>query len=513
MSQSRWTQNRCFVSASAAVWMTAGFAVGGHAFRIVDVESGQPVAARVYLLKDGAPYHPQGFVSYSRGRETHFLVPPEFELELTEGDWEMRVERGLEYHPVELAWRGAVPPLDEIRLRRWVNLNREGWWSADMHVHRAPDELERIVLAEDLNFVPTITTHVWGEDVNRRWPSIAEFPVEVEPGRIYTANSQEVERIEGGPGAVILFARDLPVSFDGYEMYPPSAVYTRRVRRMGGLVGGDKLFWLDTFVNVALGEIDFIEINNNHFLPHLVDMDLVHWSHWPVEFGYRAARGFALWNMDLYYRILNSGFRLPLSGGSASGVKATPVGFNRVYVRLSEGEFTYDAFMAGLKAGRTFSTNGAALELEADGRFGPGDEISARVGQVLPMRGRARSRIGLESLQLVVNGRVVAEVRTGGTEMALEHELEVGESCWVALRAFENSDLDSRFAHTSPIYVLVDGRPPRVEESIRDLLAKVDRLIHYVEESDGFRRECHRAETLDLYRRARAVYRERLEGR
>jgi hypothetical protein len=33
-----------------------------------------------------------------------------------------------------------------------------------------------------------------------------------------------------------------------------------------------------------------------------------------------------------------------LSGGSASGVKATPVGFNRVYVRLNEGEFNYDSF-------------------------------------------------------------------------------------------------------------------------------------------------------------------------
>lgn len=500
-------------SICATVWLTSGFAVGAHAFRIIDLESGLPVAARVHLVRDGTPYLPPGFVAYSRGQETHFLAPPEFEVELGDGAWEMRVERGLEYEPVEMAWRGAVPPMREISLRRWVNLNREGWWSADMHVHRAPDELKAILLAEDLNLVPTITTHSWGEVVNRRWPSISEFPVVVEPGRIYTANSQEVERIEGGPGAVTLFARGLPVPFEGYEMYPPSAVYTRQTRRMEGMVGGDKLFWLDTFVNVALGEIDFIEINNNHFLSHLVDMDLVHWSHWPVELGYRGARGFALWNMDLYYRILNSGFRLPLSGGSASGVKATPVGFNRVYVRLNEGEFNYDSFMEGLKAGRTFSTNGAVVELEVDGRYGPGDEISARAGQVLRVRGRARSRTGLESLQLVVNGLVAAETGAGETELALEHSLEVGESCWMALRAFEKSDLDNRFAHTSPIYALVEGRPPRVEASLRDLLGKLDQLIDYIEKSVAFRRESHRAETLELYRQARAIYQARLERR
>ena len=176
--------------------------------------------------------------------------------------------------------------------------------------------------------------------MSRPWTSPPEFPVVVEPGRLFTANAQEVERIQGGPGAVILLARDLPLPFTGYELYPPAVTYTRKVHEMGGFVEGDKLFWMDTFVNAALGEIDFVELNCNHFLPRLVDTDLVPWSHWPIEFGYRGPRGFALWMMDLYYRILNSGIPLPLSAGSANGVKATPVGYDRVYVRLGDDRST-----------------------------------------------------------------------------------------------------------------------------------------------------------------------------
>ena len=69
------------------------------------------------------------------------------------------------------------------------------------------------------------------------------------------------------------------------------------------------------------------------------------------RFGYRGSRGFALWMMDLYYRILNSGTELPLSAGSANGVKATPVGYDRVYVRLRKGQFDYPGFMQALKRG------------------------------------------------------------------------------------------------------------------------------------------------------------------
>jgi len=514
-------RTRASLAWACACWASAGLGAAAGAtvrIQVVDGAGGQAVAARAYLWQADQALLPPGFSSYARGDERHFLVPGDFELDLEPGKYRLRVERGLEYRPVELDLDVPRSTPLPVRLGRWVDMNRDGWYSADMHVHRDPAEIPLILRAEDLNFVPTITTHVWSNDVSQPWKTPSEFPVVVEPGRFFTANAQEVERIQGGPGAVILLARDLPLPFTGYELYPPSIAYTRRVHEMGGFVEGDKLFWVDTFVNAALGEIDFIELNCNHFLPRLVDTDLAPWSHWPIEFGYRGPRGFALWMMDLYYRILGSGIELPLSAGSANGVKATPVGFDRVYVRLGKDGFDYPGFMQALKQGRSFSTNGPILELEVDGGHGPGDRIAMRAGEEHRFRARARSRGALETLQLIVNGEVVAE-QTGRdvTELTLEKALRFDRSSWAAVRVFERAGSAEAwqpaglvFAHTSPVYFLLEGRPVVVPEAVQDLLQKIDRLIAHTERLEGFREEAHRKETLDVYRQAREVLQKRL---
>jgi hypothetical protein len=497
-----------------ACWAgTAGEAVAGSPvhIRIVDDATGQTVPARAYLKRGDEPLLPKGFSSYARGDERHFLVPGDFELDLETGKYRLRIERGLEYVPVDLDVDVPRSTPISVRLRRWIDMNRDGWYSADMHVHRDPAEIPLILRAEDLNFVPTITTHVWSTEVSQPWKWPSEFPVKVEANRLYTANAQEVERIQGGPGAVILLAEGVPLPFEGYELYPPAVSYTRKVHAMGGFVEGDKLFWVDTFVNVALGEIDFIELNCNHFAPRLVETDLTPWSHWPIEFGYRGNRGFALWMMDLYYRILNSGIQLPLSAGSANGVKATPVGYDRVYVRPGKDAFDYPGFMQALKLGRSFSTNGPILELEVDGRHGPGDRVDIRPGQELRFRARARSLGELESLQLIVNGEVVAQRAAPGIrELVLEQAVRFDRSSWAAVRAFGRSDRSEVFAHASPLYFFIGGRPVVVPEAVEDLLQKIDRLIAHTERLEGFRQESHRKETLDVYREAREVLRRRL---
>jgi len=504
-----------------ACWGGIGLgAAAGASVRIQvrDDAGAHPVPTRAYLWRGDEPLLPPGFSSYSQGDERHFLVPGDFELDLEPGTYKLRIERGLEYVPVELDLDVPRTTVVPVQLRRWIDMNGEGWYSADMHVHRDPADIPLILRAEDLNFVPTITTHVWSTDVSQPWKPPPEFPVVVEPGRLFTANAQEIERIQGGPGAVILLARDLPLPFTGYELYPPAVTYTRKVHEMGGLVEGDKLFWVDTFVNAALGELDFIELNCNHFLPRLVDTDLAPWSHWPMEFGYRGPRGFALWMMDLYYRILNSGIQLPLSAGSANGVKPTPVGYDRVYVQLGDHRFDYPSFMRALKEGRSFSTNGPILELDVDERYGPGDRIDVRSDREHRFRARARSRGTLERLQLIVAGEVVAE-QTGQNvrELTLEKTLSFDRSSWAAVRVFERSisteawrPAGLTFAHTSPIYFFVGGKPVVVPESVQDLLQKIDRLIAYTQSLEGFRQERHRQETLDVYREARDVLSRRL---
>ena len=258
--------------------------------RVVDDARGQAVAARAYLWRGEVSLLPPGFPAYDRGEERHFLVTGDFTLDLEPGRYRLRVERGAEYIPVDVDVEVPHAGVLTVSLRRWIDMNRAGWYSADMHVHRDPADLPLILQAEDLNFAPTITTHVWSTDVSAPWPPRPEFVTIVEPGRFFTSNAQEIERIQGGPGAVILLGRHVPLPFTGGELSPPSASYARAVHDRGGFVEGDKPFWVDVFVNALLGHIDALEVNCNHFLPRDVDTTWRRWSHWPLEFGYRGER-------------------------------------------------------------------------------------------------------------------------------------------------------------------------------------------------------------------------------
>ena len=104
-------------------------------------------------------------------------------------------------------------------------------------------------------------------------------------------------------------------------------------------------------------------------------------------------------------------------------------------------KFDYPGFMHALKLGKSFSTNGPILDLEVDGRHGPGDRIDIQRGQEVRFRARARSRGQLESLQLIVNGEVVAR-RAGQSsrELTLEEAVRLDRSSWAAVRAFERSE-------------------------------------------------------------------------
>jgi hypothetical protein len=89
-----------------ACWAATGLEAAAGAtvrLQVMDGATGQTVPARAYLWRGDEPLLPPGFSSYTRGNERHLLVPGDFELDLEPGTFRLRVERGLEYIPVELA--------------------------------------------------------------------------------------------------------------------------------------------------------------------------------------------------------------------------------------------------------------------------------------------------------------------------------------------------------------------------------------------------------------------------
>jgi hypothetical protein len=204
----------------------------------------------------------------------------------------------------------------------------------------------------------------------------------------------------------------------------------------------------------------------------------------------------AEWNC--WYHLLNCGFPLKVSGETdfpcMSGLR---VGQGRVYVRLGDVKSVeFDAWCAGLAAGRSYVSDGFAHALEFSvGGKRPGERLdlesaqsvvgrakvafAARTplavahGGVVPARGRRLvgdtvdlhgprrdgefSTAGeLRRVELVVNGRAAASYDVPADDRVhdIEFTVPIARSSWVALRHFPQ-------LHTNPVDVIVEERPIR----------------------------------------------------
>jgi len=473
-----------------------------------------PGPTRVYLADAaGAPVTPPGTVAYDKGDEHHFIAPGRIEIELRPGRYRVAAERGPEHRPVSVGLDLRAGDRREIELNpaRWIDMNAKGWYSADLHNHRKLEDVPTLLLAEDLNLAPTLVDWVW-DDGQRAPAPVTDEPIRrIDARHVYSVLDKEVERLMEGPGAVDLLGLRSPVPFEGYRLYPPNTVFTEAARRQGGYVDAEKIVWRDTAPLVALGQIDFAGIVYNHFNRHDVEFETDRWGmipKWRPEF--ETVAGMPLWAMEVYYHFLNCGFRLPASAGSASGVKAAPLGYARVYVHLEE-PFSYEAWFRGLKAGRSFATNGPMLFLTVDGRE-PGTTVKTKPGLSLRVRLEVLSPRALERVELIERGRVVRAFREFDAPGRLAAELDVTPETdgWLAARAFEPPGRTIRFGHTSPVYV-DRGTPASAAEDARFFLDWIDREARLYGASTSFRRERDRAAMLDLFARGRTVYERRAQ--
>lgn len=442
-------------------------------------------AARATVLgADGRAHAPRGvfrrIVSYT---ETHYFhADGEFSLELPPGPATVRIKRGVEYRPWErrLEVRSGEETFVEAELERFANLRERGWMSGDTHVHDlhagdlriSPEDLVAQAEAEAVEVIYALI-HV---DGSRTMGDPARFvagPHPASTGRVFLRYGQEY-RMPFGHRTFLnperLFyplttgvrgtAREAP--------FPPLFEYIRRLRAEQGdqvVVGMPHPYFgylaegvpfdgaspSEIPLDAALGVADFFDIN---CIPS-------------SETGSAA----------IYARLQNAGFRLAAAGGSdtfSDTSRDPPLGTGRTYVRVPEGAGP-ETFPSALRTGRSFSTNGPLLELDVDG-FGMGDEIERDGPARLPVRARAVSAVPMERLMVLVNGEVWREATgdpaadpVAGSPFTLEisGDLELRDSAWIAVRAEGPRTVwttdSSLFAHSTPVYVVLDGREIVVE--------------------------------------------------
>ncbi len=497
--------------------------------RVVDAGSGKPLASRVHVEDATGRYWPpvghRGPVPKGWRQDvgsdvlvegkTFAYVGGEFELRLAVGSYRIDVVRGFETHPRSLDFKVSGSQRSELRveLERWSEVARQGWYSGDTHVHFL-DPYDGLLESrgEDLNVVNVLATK-WGELITNLEHFSGEPSVVSDAEHIVYVGEESRHGFLGHTILLGISRLVFPLSWgapsegvpNGID-HPPMAHQADEAHRRGGFVSWAHFPWPDgeLAIDVALGKIDSV--------------DLFTWGDAFSDHNVMPAPPAAL----TWYRFLNCGFKLPVTAGTDKMSNDQVTGSVRTYVKL-DGPLTYDGWLDGIRAGRTFVTTAPMMDLRVDGQ--PiGSTLAVARGAKLKLHASANSRLPVEVIEIIQDGAVVArsENRERSIDFDLETEISVDGSSWIAARSWSSQTIPVQklavagfdgipvMAHTSPIYLDVDGAPRRSPEDARVLLGRVDRAIEWAEQQARVANPSQRREMLELFRRARAIYSEQL---
>ncbi len=492
--------------------------------------TGVPIPGRVSVTgPDGRGYAPDdawrhaddGFDRRERPYEpTYFHTQGLATLTLPAGSYTVEVSRGLEYRLVRRQVNLApnAPTTIRIPLRRIDNLAARGWYNGDLHVHmnygghyrNTPDRLRAQARAEAVDVVENLIVNKEG-----RIPDIAYFQgsrgTQAQLPPLIFHDEEYHTSYWGHTGLLGLTSH---VVLPGYAAYtntaaasliPMNADVFALARAQGAVVGFVHPF--DVFPEPA---------DRTRALTHEIPVDAALGG-----IDYYESVGFnedAMATQRVWYALLNNGFRIAAGGGTDAMMNYAslrgPLGVNRTYVQV-EGPLTQRSFLDGLKAGRTFATNSALLELTVNGRA-VGSEVTLPNGggrHALRIRARMRSIIPMEHVEIVKNGEVVATVPLAADSMSATGDLtiDVDSSAWVLLRAWSKGARHPVFdyapiATTSPVYVTVGGAPVRSRKDAEYFIAWIDRLVESAERHQDYNTPAEKERVLARLAEARAEY-------
>jgi len=482
------------VVSTAAGAAAAGAPSPTLALRVVDRDTGKPVACCVYLRDpQGRAVRPRGLPFWS----DHFAFPGEGSLPLPLGEYSVEIERGPEYRPatgkIRLEGVGTVPATFE--LERLTNLRKRGWRPGELHLHRPLADAELLLEAADLDVAPVMTWWNARNQWSDREPP-ADLLVRTSGGRYYHAMGGEDER-EGGALLYFGLRRPLPIQKATRE-YPASAAFLKDARKQPGVwVDVEKPFWWDVPVWLSTGMADSIGIANNHMCRSRM-LENEAWGRPRDVQRLPPPLGNGFWTQEIYYRILEAGLRLPPSAGSASGVLPNPVGYNRVYVHTGK-DAGYEAWWNGLRAGRSFVTNGPLLEVRANGKL-PGTAFRGKAGKPLTIRitGTVSGNDRIDRVELVKNGELA-----GSLASPISGSVTFDAPGWFLVRALADNPRTFRFASTAPFYVSFEERPERVSRgAVRFFQDWLDERVARIKLDDA----AQRAEVMPHFEAARGFW-------
>jgi len=475
-------------------------------FIISDEETGDPIPARVKVTDENgnAYWSPLNGQSLSIGRigrdfgwktsiwehqpGPYFYLKGETSLAVEPGGKKVHVSHGFEYIPQSfpVPENGKV----EVTMKRWINMPQQGWFGGHTHIHTTdvgiPVQFNQywplVSQAEDLHVSAILT-------LKGEWMTHAIYANEYPMGERKAFSTKDYiiaygEEYRSNPyGHLAFIGLDhliQPISSGalgelGGPDYPPNTVVLDEALKQGAntiaahfgnftkWVTQIKSPWPSTGfempVDIALGKIQLAEIYGNGG------------------------------QLDVWYDILNCGFKVPATAGPDWIIKDSP----RVYVYLGEQLFTWDNWRKGLQQGRSFITKGPMLFFEVDGQK-PGSEIHLKNGSnQVKVTAKAKIPNGTRPVEILFNGEVIYHGSDINTSITLN------DSGWLAARC------DG--AHSNPVYVKFEGRPAGFSAPALKFIEIIDRLQEWVNNKGLFDSEDQKKEVLSVLASGKEVYR------
>lgn len=435
--------------------------------QVLDADSGEQIPCRVHFRSDkGIPYAPHGHHAHVNsdlgtwhidvggdvrlGQMSYAYIDGKCQGWLPRGDVYVDIARGYEYEPLR-AKINIKPGQRELtlKLKRWVNLNEERYFSGDTHVHFLSTQGAHMeAQGEGLNVVNLLLSQ-WGNLFTNTEEFTGAPNVAPHGDTIVYATQENRQHILGHLSLLGLKEPVMPWCSDG-----PSEA------ELGGNLETTLSYWADECHKQG-GTVVIPHIPNPNCEPAvLIATDRADSVEMLVHDEY---------NHLEYYRYLNCGYKLPLSGGTDKMSSDVPVGIYRTYVYIPPDEpFTYDNWCKALRNGNTFLSAGPIIRFTVDGKpIGDTVELSGNGGTV-EVEASAESTLPIHSLEIVKQGKVVAstEESDGTRRLSLKTSIKIDGHTWLAARcagpnyssiAHHDGWRRGIMAHTSPIYVACGG--------------------------------------------------------
>ncbi len=495
--------------------------MGVLSVRTLDADTRRPTASRMHLTAaDGKFYPPPNtYARISQAGGNHvFHHLGSFEVEVPVGTVRLTAMKGFEYWPqedeVEIT-AGDVTRVT-VSLPRMTDMGAKGWYSGSTHMHmnyggNLHNTLENLLVmsaGEDQDVANELVANKDNRVLDYQYfvPGGKAHPVSW-PDRLMIVSQEYRPPFYGH--VFLLGLKDHLISpfTTGYEgtaiesLYPSNTDIFRKARKQEATTG---------YVHSFGGDTDPLESNLGQGKGFMVDAALgttdgIEWS-----MSYHAP--FYPW-----YAVLNNGLRVTATGGedSMSDLHISKlVGSARTYVYTGTRGLDAQAWMEGIRTGRTFVSTGPLLDFTVNGMI-PGDEVQLpAAGGTVDVSLWVRSITPLQKVMLIFNGGVIEEIPLSPDRKSVDFtkQITVDRSGWYHVRAEgtreESYPLDTGFAQafTSPVWVTVGDQPVRDLESAQYSLKWIDTLKQLAAEHPGWRSQWEKDHVFAQFDEARSIY-------